>query len=143
MTTPPLRRCPTCEQSISHLDIGFRDWAKWLGDTLPGKIGPTDVDSILERHGRFLVIEYKSWGKPVSIGQEIMLRELAKLGMNVWYVQEPMGKTSDKLILTPMLEYRTVFRFAKKDAERITIEQFRQRISDWYAEADNREEEVK
>lgn len=53
---------------------GLRNY-EWLGNVVPGA---TDIDLLIERQARFLVMETKHWhrGVKVPIGQDIMLRQL-------------------------------------------------------------------
>jgi len=57
-----------------HVDYEF------LRDVIPserGSILPSNIDGILERHGRFLVLEWKRPGEELGVGQKIMLQALA------------------------------------------------------------------
>lgn len=48
-----------------------------------------DVDFVLEKNGRFLVMEFKEGGAPVHLGQRITLKEMVKTGIfEVWVVWE-------------------------------------------------------
>lgn len=60
-----------------HLHGVLWNW-KPVADALPGKCGVSDLDGIIERRGRFLVVETKNPGELVPLGQLIMLRALAK-----------------------------------------------------------------
>jgi hypothetical protein len=46
---------------------------------ITGKRIPSNIDMILERHGRFLVGEWKRENEKISIGQQILLKQLAKV----------------------------------------------------------------
>ena len=46
---------------------------------ITGKRIPSNIDMILERHGRFLVGEWKRENEKISLGQEILLKQLAKV----------------------------------------------------------------
>ena len=46
---------------------------------MPGRMGVSDIDGVIERKGHFLFMETKREGEPLSKGQEIMLTQLAKL----------------------------------------------------------------
>lgn len=77
-----LRTCPTCGTDITHTDMGMRDYS-WV-TTLPGNIGPTDGDFILERNGNVLLIEYKPGAAPLPLGQRLTLRAFVRVGFDVW-----------------------------------------------------------
>ena len=49
---------------------------KPIADALPGKMGVSDLDGIIERKGRFLVFECKKPEEPMPVGQQILLRAL-------------------------------------------------------------------
>lgn len=59
-----------------HIDYGF------LTGVVPTKYGgfiaPSNVDGILERHGKFLVLEWKRDNEDLSMGQTILLTALAR-----------------------------------------------------------------
>lgn len=59
-------------------DWGFLD--DCFGNT---RIRVTDVDGLVERNGCFLLIEAKSQGKPVPMGQKILFRSLTQKGFTV------------------------------------------------------------
>jgi hypothetical protein len=82
-----LRGCPTCATPIDQAagGLGLRDY-RWLSPHLPGKVNPTDIDSVLERNGHFLIQEYKDPGATLHKGQRIMLKHLVRLGMDVLVV---------------------------------------------------------
>ena len=54
-------------------DFGF------IERELPGKCAVSDLDGVIERNGQFLVIETKSPGAKVPMGQAIMFSALQKL----------------------------------------------------------------
>lgn len=56
------------------LHVDFRDLIGVMG-----KILPSNVDMIVERNGYFLVGEWKRAGEDLSIGQSILLKQLAKI----------------------------------------------------------------
>ena len=82
MAHAPLRACPTCRAPLGEAELGLRDY-RWVAKYLPGKVAPTDIDGVLERNGRFLVMEYKAPGVSLPMGQRILLRRLVALGMDV------------------------------------------------------------
>lgn len=86
MANAPLRKCPTCLTPVDETHLGLRDF-RWASDALPGKVAPMDVDFVLERNGRFLVIEFKPIDMRVGMGQLITLKALEAIGMEVWLVR--------------------------------------------------------
>lgn len=54
--------------------INFKDL-----NGLMGKLLPSNLDMVMERNGYFLVGEWKHAGEKISIGQNILLKQLAKL----------------------------------------------------------------
>lgn len=68
--------------SIRNMDSYMRnlwDWGMLRGCFGSSKAAVSDIDGIIERRGRFLVIEAKSEGKAVPMGQSIMFSALAKI----------------------------------------------------------------
>lgn len=47
-----------------------------LDDCSPGRIGMSDVDGIVEIAGRFLLLEWKSAGGDLTVGQRIMFERM-------------------------------------------------------------------
>ena len=85
MANEPLRACPTCLTPVTEAQLGLRDFA-WVNDKLPGRVGAMDVDFLLERKGRVLVLEFKPGNGAVRGGQAITFRTLRDLGFDVWIV---------------------------------------------------------
>jgi len=85
MTNAPLRGCPMCGTKVEDINLGMRDY-RWLGDALPGRIAPTDIDFLLETNNDFLVLEFKPKGVPVTRGQAIAMKRMVKKGFEVWVV---------------------------------------------------------
>lgn len=52
-----------------------------FSDCFPGKINFGDVDGIVEINGKALMLEWKSNGAELGIGQRIMYERLTKTGM--------------------------------------------------------------
>lgn len=78
------RKCPTCGGDTVK-DLGLRDYSSWAFGNLPGKVGGTDVDRVIERHGYFLCWEFKPT-KYVPRGQSIFFDALAQQDNWVVYV---------------------------------------------------------
>ena len=58
----------------SAVHIDFKDLNNIEG---MGKIVPSNIDMMVERNGWFLVGEWKREGEAISMGQKILLRQLA------------------------------------------------------------------
>ena len=82
MSNEPLRGCPLCGTKVTEADLGVRDY-RWVSEKLPGRVAPMDVDFMLERNGKFLIIEFKPEDARVGIGQGRTLRALRKWA-DVW-----------------------------------------------------------
>lgn len=57
------------------------DWGILKGCFGSTHIEPTDVDGLIERRGKFLLLEAKSPGKFIPKGQQIMFDNLLKTGI--------------------------------------------------------------
>jgi hypothetical protein len=55
-----------------HID--FKDINGLLGKRLP-----SNIDMMMERHGHFLIGEWKRDNEKISLGQQILLKQLAKV----------------------------------------------------------------
>lgn len=53
------------------------DFAELQG--LMGKRLPSNIDMVMERHGKFLIGEWKRPNEEISVGQQILLKQFAKL----------------------------------------------------------------
>ena len=53
------------------------DFAELQG--LMGKRLPSNIDMVMERHGKFLIGEWKRPNEEISMGQQILLKQFAKL----------------------------------------------------------------
>lgn len=91
MTQPDLRACPTCSQTLTQADLGMRDYSRWLNPILPGKLGGTDIDCVLDQAstGRMLMFEFKEGNKPLGVGQRLLFTALKKRNIDVWVVWGP------------------------------------------------------
>jgi hypothetical protein len=128
MANAPLRGCPTCGTRVADAKgLGLRDY-RWLAPHLPGHVAPSDVDSVLETHGHFLVMEYKPEGVMLPQGQRIMLRRLVKgpKSVDVWVVrgEDPAG------VEVSRLDARGDF----QDTAVITTEQLARHAAQWFDE---------
>lgn len=80
-----LSKCPVCGQELNEDTIGPRDYSTWAFAHLPKRMGGTDVDRVVERHGHFLAWEFKP-NKYIPTGQRIFFNALAKQGQWTVYV---------------------------------------------------------
>ena len=61
--------------SAPHVDFGFMlGWVKSNKKAIP-----SNIDGVMERNGCFLFLEWKRPGEKTSLGQSILLHQLAKL----------------------------------------------------------------
>ena len=86
MATKKLRKCPTCLTPVSETALGLRDY-DWVNPLLPGKVGGMDLDFLLERRGKVLVLEFKPANGYPTKGQAMTFRTLRKMGAEVWVVK--------------------------------------------------------
>jgi hypothetical protein len=85
-----LRACPSCATPLdSTKSLGLRDF-RWLGDALPGRVGGSDLDMVLEQSktGRVLIFEFKPERANLPLGQRLLLKRFVQLGCDVWVVWE-------------------------------------------------------
>jgi hypothetical protein len=125
MANAPLRGCPTCGTPVTDLKMGLRDY-RWVADALPGRVAPMDLDCVLERRGKFLVMEFKPKGAPLPMGQRLTLKALVRLGMDVWVVWED----GDKAEVGAMDRHGNV-----PFVETMRVNRLRRRVSEWFQEA--------
>jgi hypothetical protein len=91
---------------------GFWDWDE-VSNQLPGKMKVSDIDGFVEVNGHFLILETKTPGVPIPLGQKIAYERLQKTNLftilYLWgekgIVEEmqvlyPEGKTSPKRLAT-------------------------------------------
>lgn len=85
---------------------GLFDWDFLLPAFSGTKIAPTDIDGVVERHGKILLFETKAPGIEIKKGQEILLEALLKIGRGSIYLMVIYGKTADTII--GMEEWRLI-----------------------------------
>ncbi len=96
--------------TINNRDLyleGVWDWG-FLNDCFrPSRIKVTDIDGLVERNGRFLVLETKREGADIPQGQSILFRQYVKQGhwvLIIWGYQD--SDTHDLLLLRPSGDMR-------------------------------------
>jgi len=89
-TKQALRGCPTCRTKVDGTLLGLRDYSTWLSDALPGKVGASDLDAVLEqsKSGRILIMEFKPLSEGLPTGQTMLLKAFVLKGCEVWVCWE-------------------------------------------------------
>jgi len=127
----PLKACPLCGTEVTEQMFGLRDY-RWLEDALPGRVAPTDLDFVLERGGRVLIMEYKPKGALLSMGQRLTLRTFVRMGADVWIGWE----NEDGHVDVGVLDRAGAIHFIEK---RIPRAKLRRRVHDWFESAKEEE----
>jgi hypothetical protein len=125
VSPPPLRKCPTCSGPVTE-EMGLRNYATWLQGLLPGKVGASDLDMVIEQTdtGRVLITEFKEHGSPVSLGQRLLLRRFVRMGCDVWVIHSLGG---DNYAAGAMNSAgRTPF------VQGMPLDELKQRVLDWW-----------
>ena len=108
--------------------MGLRDY-RWVSEALPGRVAPMDLDCVLEKNGRFLVMEFKPKGVPLPLGQRLTLKALVRTGADVWVVWE---NTTDR----ERVEVGAMDRAGNVPfVEDMRLNRLRRRVTEWYQEA--------
>lgn len=101
-------------------------------DCFGGKISFSDIDSVVERNGYFLVIEWKRKSAPLLMGQEILLKNLTRNRKgNAAYVIWADPKTS------MVFEYKLIYDGVFSEAKPCTVESLKKQFRRWWLCADN------
>ncbi len=123
----------------------FEKWAQslrnyeWLGDVVPGAM---DIDVLIERKGRFLVLEAKPWSNGVNVGfgQHLALWALAQLDeFDVYLIGEVEGKDTLYVLRyddrEPIRNRTRPVWFPPRRFMRMNKDGLRLLVQEWYAEA--------
>lgn len=103
------------------------DWSIFDGCFGETKIKPTDIDGMVERNGKFLVIETKLPNVDIPQGQLITFRSLVNLGVfSILIIWGHPGKP----IKAQLLNTKTNLVF-----QNVTLEKLRDIMRQWYAHA--------
>jgi hypothetical protein len=105
------------------------DWGILKGCFGKTKIEPTDLDGVIERHGRKLILETKQPGATIPFGQELTLKSFVQDGHSVYVIWGQKDKPQKLRIITP-------FRDSEEEAD---LKQLRLRVHQWFEWADNQE----
>lgn len=63
----------------THVAQRLWDW-EFINQAFTGGIRPSDIDGIVEKNGKFLVLEGKPLGGSIPTGQRITLEQLSRVG---------------------------------------------------------------
>lgn len=129
MTNANLRGCPMCGTKVSEVDLGLRDYNTWIGDALPGRVAPMDVDFMLEKNGNVLVLEFKPKGAPLPLGQRLTLKNLVRMGTDVWVVWHNAGEDRCE---GGVMDRNGNVNFI----EEMRVARLRRRVADWFKQAE-------
>lgn len=128
MTQPSLLECPTCKTPVSQVQLGLRDYSRWVNPVLPGKVGGTDVDFMLQQAStdRMLMVEFKEANKRLSVGQRMALTALKARRIDVWVAWQ----YSDGSVAVGSLDDNGTVMFTEK----MTEAKFAAKVRDWWYE---------
>jgi hypothetical protein len=90
------------------------------------RISPTDMDCVIERRGKFLFIEEKNPEEDITVGQRILLEQLAKKPGITCVVM--WGKSKENHV--EAYQVHDGMRWGKKIP--CTTEEFRDFVSNWF-----------
>jgi hypothetical protein len=100
-------------------------------DGLLGNILPSNIDMVIERHGYFLIGEWKKPNEKISKGQEILLKALARIPK--FTVLIISGDTTDKMVVH---KFWKIQRQGSAVLRGEGFFEFRDYLVDWYLMAD-------
>lgn len=110
---------------------GIWDWAILNGCFGDTRIEPTDIDGLVERNGKFLVLETKSPGVTIPKGQEIMFKSFVRVSGAVVIVIWGQKNNPEKIKV-----------FSRKhpdgfDIQSANMEYLRRLVATWFDRANN------
>jgi hypothetical protein len=111
----------------------FRQLCPKLGvfdDCFPGKIGMSDVDGIVEIAGRILLLEWKSDGGSLGMGQRIMFEQMTALSRKITVIVVH-GDPAEMTIKT--VQVFSAGQFSQPEPS--TLAELKERISAWAEKA--------
>jgi hypothetical protein len=95
-------------------------------DCMPGKIGMSDVDGIVEINGKFLLIEWKYAEGHITVGQRIMFERMTALSPYIT-VLVVAGDPQTMEVYS----YMKIHNGKMHPIERIDLEGFRRKVRAW------------
>lgn len=107
--------------------LGLRDF-RWLGDALPGRVGGSDLDLVLEQSktGRVLILELKPEHVMLPLGQRLLLKRFVALGCDVWVVWETEG---ENFVEAGAMDDEGNIPFV----ERMSLAKFKTKVGQWWS----------
>lgn len=103
------------------------DFAELVG--LMDKRLPSNLDMVMERHGRFLIGEWKRPNEKISLGQQILLKQFAKL--QNFTVIVVIGDTDDGMSIRKVWRLLPDNKFIEVA---YTLDGFKKFLRDWDSE---------
>lgn len=122
-----------CDRDGCYAD-GLPNWGMLEGCFGAGRIRPSDIDGVVDRNGRFLILESKRVGAQVKEGQHILFQSLAETGLFtviVFFGDAAACTVKSARVYFPDGGYQP-------DAP-CDLDGLRARCADWFARADQRE----
>lgn len=124
--------------AMRNPDAKHTDFGDLIG-VIPSnpKLLPSNLDMVLERNGYFLVGEWKRPNESISLGQEILLKNLSKMPNFIVLVIE--GNTDDGMVVNKVSMYglKTENGWSSTDLMEIgnSLDDLKNTIRMWYAKA--------
>lgn len=104
------------------LHIDFKDL-----NGLMGKIVPSNIDMVIERNGYFLIGEWKRAGEPISVGQDILLKRMARVPNFIVLIIQ--GHTTDSVMVVD--EFWAINNIGIQVSLGKSVESFKQFLVHW------------
>ena len=104
-------------------------------DCFPRRIGFGDVDGIVERNGRLLILELKSLGQPLTDGQRIMHERLS----------QSLGEAYQAVVIwgapdfTRPLKMQMWIKGQSIAPQAVSLDEIKKVFRDWFKEADRQQ----
>lgn len=116
-------------RDIDKFVEGLWDWGILKGCFGNTKIEPTDVDGLVERKDRFLLLEAKKLGQDATNGQMMTYKSLVKL--RCFFVLIIYGAKNKPVLIQAITQYGNFRR-------EVNLKHLREIVSRWYEYADGR-----
>ena len=115
---------------VKHVDF-FE--LKGLIKTNPNFV-PSNLDMVYERNGKFLIGEWKRGNEKLSIGQELLLKALARMpNIDVLII---CGDTDDGMVVN---KFNWLTKGGESGEGGASVDELKHHISSWYKWADTGE----